>query len=102
MAYTYKTANGELTTTRRLAYMPNAQAGIDIYSNGEKVLISYHTEVLSLTPDNYLTCYGLFSMTTRRHISAFLKEFCPQITFQTVKYCYDNNYSINIKTGELK
>lgn len=81
-----------------LAAMPTAQAKVHI--NGQNVkLVSYKTVVAELNDDVFVI-YGLHSMTTRRHISAFLKEYCKGLTFQTAKILYEQRLSIDVTTGE--
>lgn len=53
------------------------------------VLFSYKTNVLSVSETSdgwFLNCYGLYSMTTRRHISWFLDEIGSPFTFQDAKH----------------
>ena len=83
-----------VTVDKRLKYQPYAQAGIR-FNNGITELISYTTVVLILDENGILKCTGLYSMTTRKHISSFLKEFCPNISFQDVKYAYNNGFDID-------
>ena len=81
-----------------LAAMPTAQAKVHI--NGQNVkLVSYKTVVAELN-DDVLVIYGLYSMTTRRHISAFMKEYCKGLTYQTARTLYEQKMSMNIITGE--
>ena len=60
---------------------------------------SYSTLVCSID-DGWLSCSGLYSMTTRKQIGWFLKEYAPRITFQMVKQCVEDNTMIDINTGE--
>lgn len=41
-------------------------------------------------------------MTTRRHISYFLKEYLPAVNYQTVKKIAGNGLEYNVYTGEVK
>ena len=61
---------------------------------------SYSTLVCSIE-DGWLSCSGLYSMTTRKQIGWFLKEYAPRITFQMVKQCVEDNMMIDIDTGEI-
>lgn len=61
---------------------------------------SYSTLVCSID-DGWLSCSGLYSMTTRKQIGWFLKEYAPRITFQMVKQCVEDNTMIDINTGEI-
>ena len=85
----------------KLTKMPYAQACVIITDDGTVLLKSYETIVAAITPERWLTIYGLYSMTTRKHISAFLKEWAAPITYQTAKMIYNDNYCININTGEI-
>lgn len=88
-------------TIKKLSTMPYAQAHIEIDDNGDIALFSYVTRVATLTKDGWLTVYGLYSMTTRKHISAFCKEYCGSVAYQNAKAAYEGSYSINIYTGEI-
>ena len=44
--------------------------------NGEKILKSYDTEVIKITPDNkVIRLWNDYSATTMRHINSFLRLF---------------------------
>ena len=88
-------------TIKKLTAMPYAQAHIEINDNGDIALFSYVTQVATLTKEGWFTVYGLYSMTTRKHISAFCKEYCGVIDYQSAKAAYEGNYSINTYTGEI-
>ena len=88
-------------TIKKLAAMPYAQAHIEIDNENNKELFSYVTRVATLSNDGWLTIYGLYSMTTRKHISAFCKEYCEAVNYQMAKSAYEGGYSINIFTGEI-
>ena len=62
-------------TIKKLTAMPYAQAHIEIDNDRNTHLFSYVTLVATITNDGWLTVYGLHSMTTRKHISAFMKEY---------------------------
>lgn len=92
---------------KKLTAMPYAQAHVEIDNNGNINLFSYVTRVVELTADGWLTIYGLYSMTTRRHISAFLREYAiwpngEHGTYQEFKNLYDDGYAINLMTGEVR
>ena len=100
-----------VTVDRRLAAMPTAQAGIldhvdAINARGryEKragmTLMSYATPAATLTADGILTVSCLCSASTRRHVSAFLREFAPAISYQDAKAAYNGGYSIDIENGD--
>ena len=83
-----------------LKSMPYAQAHIRVCDNGSVHLFSYETMVAEIDKDGWLRIYGLFSQTTRRHISAFMKEYTP-CTYSTAKQIYQDDMVLNIKTGEI-
>ena len=85
---------------KKLTKMPYAQAHVEITDNSTN-LFSYVTLVASIDEDGWLEIYGLYSMTTRRHISAFLSEYCPSISYSSAKKIYEDGYRINIFTGEI-
>lgn len=88
-------------TIRKLSAMPYAQAHIEISDEGVITLFSYVTRVAEIDADGFLTVFGLYSMTTRKHISAFVKEYTPCFDYQSAKACYEGGYKINIETGEV-
>lgn len=90
-----------MTTIKKLTKMPYAQAHIEIDEEGNITLFSYVTRVATLTSDKWLTIYGLHSMTTRRHISAFCAEYCDIVDYYMAKAAYEGGYKLNIETGEI-
>lgn len=89
------------TISKKLSLMPYAQAHVVIDQNGTH-LISYVTHVATIDNDGWLSVRGLYSMTTRKHISAFLKEYSPcPVEFSTVKQLVKDKMSINLYTGEV-
>ena len=88
-------------TIKKLSAMPYAQAHIEIREDGSISLFSYVTLVAHITADGWLTVYGLYSATTRKHISAFMREYAKPCNYQTAKTIYNNGVMINIHTGEI-
>ena len=87
-----------------LRSMPYAQAKVRNYGDidiDRIILQSYRTDVI-IIDHGWLTCTGLYSMTTRKHISAFMREYGNGFTFQDVKKAYENGYELNITTGEIR
>lgn len=84
----------------KLSKMPYAQACV-ILKNGEKFLKSYETIVAKIDNDGWLEIFGLYSATTKRHISAFVEEYA-KISYKTAKdlYTWDKRY--NIYTGVIE
>jgi hypothetical protein len=86
---------------KKLKNHKSAQAHI-VEGNDEEYLISYRTEVLIIDYNtNIMEVTGLYSMTTRRHISWYLMERFPHIDYYTVKKAYEEGKKVNIITGQL-
>lgn len=100
--------------TKLLKCMPHAQAKVEEYEDGRKELISYQTNVASISADGWLTIHGLYSPTTKRHITAFMDENIYGISskaeqsrantgaYQIMKALYEGNMRMNIHTGEVQ
>jgi hypothetical protein len=88
-------------TIKKLTKMPYAQAHIEILDDGTIVLVSYATRVAQILPNGWLTVYGLYSMTTRRHISAFMGEYGNGCDYATAKMICTDKMVLNIYTGEV-
>ena len=86
--------------TIKLTAHPHANARI-IITPAVTTLVSYSTAVIDIDANGWLSCSGLYSMTTRKQIGWFLKEYAPAITFQMVKKCVETDTMINIYTGEI-
>ena len=80
--------------------MPYANAHVELMDNNV-YLFSYRTLVAQIEND-WLTINGLYSNTTKHHISAFLKEYASPIDFHTAKIIYQDKEMINILTGEVE
>lgn len=85
--------------TRKLNGHEYAQACIITDSNITK-LISYHTTVISIDNKGWLTCYGLYSRTTIKHIGWFMREL--GLSYYDAKQCYLDRMQMNVKTGEVR
>ena len=88
---------------RKLNKMPYAKAYVLIEDNNTLKLYSYTTlvaEIKKVNGEDWLACYGLFSATTRKHISAFAKE--NGYTYQDFKSLAYEPYFFNPATGEIK
>lgn len=92
-------------TIKKLSAMPYAQAHTEIDECGNVNLFSYVTRVAEITVDKkgnrWLTVNGLYSQTTRKHISAFVKEYCG-IGYSLAKQIYQDGYRLCLDTGELE
>ena len=90
---------------RPLKTMPYAQACVRTYDNGMVVLQSYKTDVIYVI-DDFMTVTGIYSRTTMKHISAFMKEMSEKYgynyNYYTSKACYNGNYRMNLNTGEIE
>ena len=89
-----------MMTIEKLPTMPYAQAKI-VKDENKVELVSYQTTVATVdTATGWTMCYGLYSATTRKHISAFCKGFAA-LTYDIMKMCYKEKLKYNIYTGEL-
>ena len=86
-------------TIRKLSAMPYVQAQIRNYPETATVILqSYATDVIIIS-DGVMTVTGLYSATTRKHISAFMREI--GLDYQTAKKAFEGNYKFDIYTGEV-
>ncbi len=86
-----------------LRKMPYAQAKVRDYADvgsDLRILQSYKTDVI-IVDKGIMECTGLYSMTTRKHISAFLWEYYPSISFNMVKAIAGTKKRIDLLTGEI-
>lgn len=84
-----------------LKTMPYAQAHV-IIGNDKISLQSYNTIVAEIFGDKELVIYGLYSMTTRKHIKAFVKEYIPfEIPFSTIKVLANYSLAMDLLTGTV-
>lgn len=79
----------------------HAACGVNMDDRGTH-LISYATEVCTITPDGWLKVNGLFSATTRKHIGWFLREYAQGTSYDAAKYAYEHNCEYNLNTGEMR
>lgn len=86
-------------TKRPLKNMPYAQATVIISGNNDITLRSYATDVIIIS-GGWMTCTGTYSQTTRKHISAFMREFGFGDYF-LAKRLFTENLKMNIYTGEV-
>ena len=86
---------------KKLKTMPYAQAHIEIH-NDTYYLFSYVTLVATVRyeeGEKWIKCYGLYSATTRKHISAFAKEH--DLKFTDFKEIEGRPWEMNMMTGEI-
>lgn len=88
-------------TIKKLNAMPYAQAHTETI-DGIQYLFSYTTLVATYRKDDegtWIRCYGLYSATTRRHISAFARQ--NRLTYKDFKDIANEGYELNVNTGEI-
>ena len=82
---------------RNLKNMPYAQAKI-MENENTIALISYKTTVVEIGKKNgWVRCYGTFSQTTRKHISAFCKEMGMGLDYCLMKKIANEGLMYNIE-----
>ena len=81
----------------KLRAMPYAKAYVKHEPN-RITLVSYATEVAAII-GGVLVVRGLYSATTRKHIGAFVREYCG-CDYYTAKKCYTDKCGYDIVTGE--
>ena len=86
-------------TIKKLKEIPYGQCFVEIANKNTFYLWSYRTLVAKVEK-GWLTVKGLYSMTTRKHIGAFMREYCGS-TYQVAKKLYEDGYMLNIDTGEV-
>lgn len=94
---------GSPLSARPLSRMPYAQASVAEYPS-KIALISYKTLVAEIRRDAngaWLRVYGLYSATTRRHISAFMREFGMGNDYRVARMCAEMGHWYNLETGEV-
>lgn len=80
----------------RLKGHEQAQAHI-IRDHNKIELWSYSTKVLIYdTIDQSIECTGLYSMTTRRHITWFMSQFIGRYDYYDIKKSYLNNDKLHV------
>ena len=100
----------KVTVSMPLERMPYAQAGVACRAVTNtvfkpvylKILYSYSTEVIRMYDNRYVLCTGTYSQTTRKHISAFVKEYLPDgFSYYDMKSLAETGGVLDITTGEL-
>ena len=82
-----------MRTTHKLAKMPYAQAEV-VRTPNRIDLISYTTRVAYIV-GGVLVVTGLISATTRKHISAFVQEYCG-CDYAIAKKCFKEELGYDI------
>lgn len=88
-----------MTEIRKLAKMPYANAHV-VVDDGAITLVSYRTDVVRIDKDGWMEVTGLYSATTRRHISRFMDEYTDR-NYYFAKGLYEKGIRYNLNTGEV-
>lgn len=84
---------------KKLRDHASAQCCVRLYENGDICLQSYRTDIIYYDHEQQvLYCTGIYSQTTRKHISWFLREYFPSISYQTMRDAYYYNYKVLVDT----
>lgn len=78
-----------------------AQCEVEWNDWGDAKLVSYSTDVLFITSDGYVFCTGLYSRTTRRHISWYLSEQYLGLDYYGVANLLDTKSIYNYHTEKF-
>ena len=86
--------------TKVLKKMPYANAHVRIDKDGSITLVSYVTDVVKIDKDGWIEVTGLYSMTTRRHISCFMDEYTDR-DYYFAKNLLEKGIRYNLKIGDV-
>ena len=96
---------------KKLSKIPYGQARVLVFDDDPEIMYalkSYNTIVAVITNYNDLKVFDLYSMTTRKHISAFVNEYCgvdysvaKRCALECLGYCIDTKDFYSLKTGEI-
>ena len=86
---------------KKLSKHPFANAKVEILDNGQRIYLHSYKTVVATLIGGWLTINGLYSATTRKHISAFMQEYCHS-TYQVAKHLYEEGLTFNIDTHEYR
>lgn len=93
-----------MTTIKKITNHEYAQCFVEIKDNKDIFFFSYQTLVAEIEKDTngerWLKINGLYSMTTRKQLGWFLREYC-NLSYQTAKSLYEDGYKLNLDTGEV-
>ena len=90
--YGYYEKMVDVEVDRRLSEMPYAQAGIRDYTMDDgpySVLVSYETDAAWIDGNGFLTVPCWYSVSTRKHIQAFVKQVCRERGYAHVPGYYE-------------
>lgn len=85
---------------KTLKFMPYAQARV--HTHPTRIWLQSYDTCVAVIDGDWLTINGLYSMTTRRHLVAFCKEYCGGMQFPTIKMLATQHLRLNLKTGEIE
>lgn len=90
----------EYIMCKPLDYMPNATARIFISASGILTLMSYRSQVCYFdVTGGRILCTDLRTQTTRRHVSAFMREIGGN--YDLAKKSFVSGCAVDINTGEI-
>ena len=84
---------------KKLKEIPYGNAFVEVIDKDNVYLWSYRTMVAKIE-QGWLTINGLYSMTTRKHIGAFMREYCNS-DYKMAKQLYYDGYKLDLNTGEV-
>lgn len=84
---------------KKLKFMPYTQARV--HTSPFRIWLQSYETCVAVLDGDWLHINGLYSMTTRKHIKAFCKEYCGFDDFNLIKTLVRGNLDFNIKTGEV-
>ena len=90
-----------IKTIKPLTTISDSQAHVEIDNNNNIYLISHQSLVAGIKSDGTCFCNGPYSKDTRKHISAFAREYATPLTDRSFKLMYDEKLCINYLTGEF-
>ena len=89
-----------LMKIKKLTQIPYGQCHVEIVDKNNVVLFSHYTLVAKIENGWFSILNGLYSMTTKKHIGAFAKEYA-NIPYKVVKQLHEDKMMLNINTGEV-
>lgn len=101
--YGYYGKKVDVYTDKNLKHMPYAQAGVNIKKIGDSIvytLVSYETDVIDLIGNKlFMLLNPAYSRSTIKHVSAFLKEYAPSVSYYELKEAYKDGKDYVIIKG---
>lgn len=99
-----------VTVSRRLKNHPYAQCGITFDSKGETMLfVSYETIVCEVDREGWFHLNGVFSTTTSKQISWFLREWCNEYShrrdlcvYSFLRKMWQKGLDVNLYNGDVR